>query len=500
MKYKANQLKKYIIALDQGTTSSRTVLFDDDVKICGISQKETKQIYPKHGWVEQDAVEIYNNQIQTLKNVVQENNIHPSSIKAIGITNQRETTVIWNKKTGKPIYNAIVWQDIRTSESCKRLKRQDHEDYIKENTGLIIDSYFSATKIKWILDNVPNARKQAENNELLFGTIDTWLLWNLTEGKVHATDYTNASRTLLFNIKTLEWDKKLLDIFDIPINILPEVKESAHHFGDLIFDGVTIPITGIAGDQQAALFGQACYNKGDTKSTYGTGCFLLMNTGGKPQYSKNGLLTTIAWGINGKITYALEGSIFVAGSAVQWLRDGLKIIKSAEETEELANKVKEDYSLFVVPAFSGLGAPYWDMDARGAVFGITHKTRKAHFIKATLESIAYQTKDLIHAMEEDSKIKLTYLKVDGGASINNYLMQFQADILNSKIERSSILESTALGAAYFAGLGSGMWTKKTILKNITIEKEFIPEMEVKKRDQLYKTWKKAINRTTGWED
>ena len=493
-------MKKYILSLDQGTTSSRAVLFDDNGLICGISQKETKQIYPKHGWVEQDPIEIYQSQLQTLQNVVKENDIKLSSIAAIGITNQRETTVVWNKKTGKPIYNAIIWQDKRTSNYCKSLKNQGLEETIKEKTGLVIDSYFSATKIKWILDHVPKARRQAKNGELLFGTIDTWLLWNLTKGKVHATDYSNASRTMLFNINTLEWNEDLLKIFDIPRAILPKVKDSSYFFGNFHFHGRKIPITGIAGDQQAALFGQACFKKGDTKSTYGTGCFLLMHTGEKPQFSKNGLLTTIAWGINNKIYYALEGSVFNAGSAIQWLRDGLEIIKSAKETEAIANKIKEDYSVFVVPAFSGLGAPYWDMDARGAIFGLTQDTGKNQIIKATLEAIAYQCKDLILAMQEDSKSQLSSLKVDGGASANNYLMQFQADILNTKIERAKVLESTAQGAAFLAGIGIGLWKIEDILRNRDIENEFIPEMEEQKKTKLYKSWKKAVKRTMNWED
>lgn len=492
--------KKHIIALDQGTTSSRTVLFNEKGKIDGISQQETKQIYPKHGWVEQDPIEIYQTQLQTFKDVIKKKKIDSSNIAAIGITNQRETTVIWNKKTGKPIYNAIVWQDVRTTDICKDLKKQGLDNYVKKNTGLVIDSYFSATKIKWILDNVTNARKQAENGELLFGTIDTWLLWNLTNGKVHATDYSNASRTMLYNIKTLQWDNKLLKILGIPKSMLPQVKASSYHYGNFTFDEINIPITGIAGDQQAALFGQACFEIGDTKNTYGTGCFLLMNTGEKIQYSKNGLLTTIAWGINNKVYYALEGSVFIAGAAVQWLRDGLKIIDNAQETEFYANQIKEESSVYVVPAFSGLGAPYWDMDARGAIFGLTRDTGKNHLIKATLESIAYQSKDLINAMQDDSKVKLNSLKVDGGASANNYLMQFQADILDTNVERAEIIESTALGAAYLAGIGIGLWSKEDILKNRKIDKKFNPNMEKQKRDKLYKNWKKAIKRTMNWEE
>ena len=493
-------MKKYILSLDQGTTSSRTVLFDEKGMICGISQKETRQIYPKHGWVEQNPIEIYQTQLQTLKNVVKENKINAADIVAMGISNQRETTVVWNKTTGKPIYNAIVWQDLRTSTYCKELKEKGFEKYIHENTGLRIDSYFSATKIKWILENVPKAKAQAQKGMLLFGTIDTWLLWNLTNGKVHATDYSNASRTLLFNIKTLEWDQKLLDIFEIPRSMLPKVKASSDDFGTFDFQNYKLPITGIAGDQQAALFGQACFEKGDVKSTYGTGCFLLMNTGEKPHYSKHGLLSTIAWGLNGKIYYALEGSVFMAGAAVQWLRDALKIVKTAKETELIAKKIKDDYSVFVVPALSGLGAPYWDTDARGAIFGLSQNTGKDHLIKATLEAIAYQCKDLIIAMQHDAKVTLNSLKVDGGASANNYLMQFQADILNTIIERAKTIESTALGAAYLAGIGIGLWTMDDIVKIRNTEKKFMPEMDTNKSDQLYAKWEKAVQRTRDWED
>ncbi|MCF6223975.1 MAG: glycerol kinase GlpK [Flavobacteriaceae bacterium] len=492
--------KKYILSLDQGTTSSRSILFNDKGGICDISQQETEQIYPKHGWVEQNALEILNTQIETINNVIQKQNIETNSIAAIGITNQRETTVVWNKKTGKPIYNAIVWQDVRTSNFCKELKKKGLENLVKEKTGLVIDSYFSATKLKWILDEVPNAREQAELGDLLFGTVDTWLLWNLTNGKVHATDYSNASRTMLYNIKSLEWDEELLKIFNIPKNMLPQVKPSSHYFGDYIMDGQKIPISGIAGDQQAALFGQACFTKGEVKNTYGTGCFLLMNTGKKIQYSDNGLLTTIAWGINDEVYYALEGSVFIAGAAIQWLRDGLQIINSAEESEDYANKVTDENTVYVVPAFAGLGAPYWNMDARGAIFGLTQDTGKNHIIKATLESIAYQCKDLIVAMQEDSKVTLNALKVDGGASANNYLMQFQSDILNTNIERAEIIESTALGAAYLAGIGVGLWTMEDILKNRKINRKFIPKMSEEKRNHLYKNWKKAVKRSMDWED
>ncbi len=493
--------KKYILALDQGTTSSRTVLFDDSGKICGISQKETEQIYPNHGWVEQNAVEIYQSQLETMHNVMRDQNIGFEDILSIGITNQRETTIIWNKKTGEPIYNAIVWQDVRTSKYCKELKSDEKmNQHVHFNTGLVIDSYFSATKIKWILDNVPKAREMSEKGLLLFGTVDTWLLWNLTKGKVHATDYSNASRTMIYNINDLDWDQHMLEKLEIPTSLLPQVRPSSFHFGDFTFDEFIIPITGIAGDQQAALFGQACFKKGETKNTYGTGCFLLINTGKKPKFSSNGLLTTIAWGLDGDVQYALEGSVFIAGAAIQWLRDGLQLIDSAKDSEYFASQVKEDSSVYVVPAFAGLGAPYWDMDARGSIFGLTRDTGKNHLIKATLESLAYRSKDLIIAMEEDSGVPLTTLKVDGGACANNYLMQFQANILNSKVERAEIIESTALGAAYLAGIGVGLWKKEDILKNRKIQKEFHPEMAEEKRTKLYATWKKAVSRAMDWEE
>ncbi len=493
--------KKYILALDQGTTSSRSILFDELGKICGVAQKETEQIYPKHGWVEQNAVEIYQSQLETMHTVMRNQHIDFSAIASIGITNQRETTVIWNKKTGEPIYNAIVWQDVRTSKYCKSLKSDEGlSEYVRMNSGLVIDSYFSATKIKWILDNVPKAREQGEKGELMFGTVDTWLLWNLTRGKVHATDYSNASRTMIYNINKLDWDQHLLDKLDIPKKMLPEVQPSCFHFGDFVINDHNIPITGIAGDQQAALFGQACFKKGETKNTYGTGCFLLMNTGDHPKYSNNGLLTTIAWGIDGKVQYALEGSVFIAGAAIQWLRDGLQLIDHAKDSEYFARQVEGDSNVYVVPAFAGLGAPYWDMDARGSIFGLTRDTGKNHLIKATLESLAYRSKDLILAMEEDSGFKLAALKVDGGACANDYLMQFQANILDSRVERAEIIESTALGAAYLAGIGAGLWKKEDILKNRKIQKEFDPEMTVEKRKKLYGTWKKAVERSMNWED
>ncbi|PHR74558.1 MAG: glycerol kinase [Lutibacter sp.] len=492
--------KKYIIALDQGTTSSRSVLFDQNGKQIAMEQQEFKQIFPHSGWVEHDPQEILDSQLNTFQNLIKNNNVAIKSIAGIGITNQRETTVVWNKSTGKAIYNAIVWQDKRTASICEDLKNNDLEEYVKKNTGLVIDSYFSGTKIKWILDNVDNARASAEKGELLFGTIDTWLLWNLTNGKVHATDYSNASRTMLFNINTLKWDEKLLKALDIPKNMLAKVHHSSHHFGNFEYKNHQIPIAGIAGDQQAALFGQACFEKGEAKNTYGTGCFLLMNTGTKPQYSKNGLLTTIAWGIDNKVYYALEGSVFIAGAAIQWLRDGLQIIDTAEESETIAKQLTGDNPVYVVPAFAGLGAPYWDMYARGAIFGLTRDTGKEHLVKATLDSLAYQSKDLINAMQEDCNTQLTSLTVDGGASANNVLMQFQADILNCTVNRPKNTESTALGAAYLAGISVGLWKQNDILKTKTIEHTFTPEMENTKREKLYKGWQKAVKRSMNWED
>jgi glycerol kinase len=492
--------EKYIVALDQGTTSSRSVLFNDKGVQVGIEQIEFKQIFPKPGWVEHDPEDILNSQLTTFKNLLKNNKIKADSIVGIGITNQRETTVIWNKSTGKPIYNAIVWQDKRTSSICEELKTRGLSAYVKETTGLVIDSYFSGSKIKWILDHVDNARDMALNGDLLFGTIDTWLLWNLTNGKVHATDYSNASRTMIFNIQSLQWDKKLLRELDIPKSLLPEVKPSSFIFGYFKIENIKIPIAGIAGDQQAALFGQACFEKGDAKNTYGTGCFLLMNTGEKIKYSKNGLLSTIAWGINNKVYYALEGSVFIAGAAIQWLRDGLQLIDKAEDSEKIAALLPEENPVYVVPAFSGLGAPYWDMYAKGAIFGLTRDTDKNHLIKATLESIAYQTKDLIEAMEQDSNLKLKSLKVDGGACANNFLMQFQADMLDTEILRPKSIESTALGAAYLAGIAVGLWQQKEINIKKAIDKKFKPTLSKQKRDRLYKGWIKAVKRTMNWDN
>ena len=491
---------KFIIALDQGTTSSRAVVVNIKGEIIAIEQQEIEQIFPESGWVEHCPIAILETQLSTLKKVIKKAGIHPKEIVGIGITNQRETTVVWNKNTGKPIYNAIVWQDKRTANSCENLKKKGLENHIKQTTGLVIDSYFSATKINWILENVENAREEAEKGKLLFGTIDTWLLWNLTDKKIHATDYSNASRTMLFDIKNLCWDEKILTALTIPKSMLPKVNPSSFHFGNYKIDGFEIPITGIAGDQQAALFGQACFKKGEAKNTYGTGCFMLMNTGNDLQFSKNGLLTTIAWGIDNKIFYALEGSVFIAGAAIQWLRDGLKIISSAEESEIFASEVEGENPVIVVPAFAGLGAPYWDMYARGAIFGLTRDTGKNHLIKATLQSLAYQTKDLLIAMQNDAETKLTSLKVDGGASNNDLLMQFQSDILDCIVERPKITETTVLGAAYLAGIYVGLWRKEDILSFRKIDKEFSPTFSSEKREKLYKKWLKAVERSKDWID
>lgn len=491
---------KYIIALDQGTTSSRAVLVNEKAEIKGLSQKEFTQIFPQPGWVEHDPNEILKTQTGVLKDIIDSHNLTPASIIALGITNQRETTVVWERKTGKPVYNAIVWQDKRTASICEELKARGLSEYVRENTGLVIDSYFSGTKIKWILDTVAGARAKAEKGELLFGTIDTWLIWNLTNGKVHATDVTNASRTMIFNIKALKWDETLLKELGIPKSMLPEVKSSAHHFGDAEFDDFKIPINGVAGDQQAALFGQACFEPGMAKNTYGTGCFMLMNTGSKLQRSKNGLITTIAWSLDNKVEYALEGSVFIAGAAVQWLRDSLHMIDESTDSEYYANKAFGSNEVYVVPAFVGLGAPYWDMYARGAIFGLTRDTGKDHIIKATLESLAYQTKDILNAMQEDAGVKLASLKVDGGASANNMLMQFQADILDAEVERPEVIESTAMGAAYLAGIQAGIWKKQDIVNNRRIQRTFKPEMKQAIREKLYKTWKKAVERTMKWVD
>ena len=496
--------KKYIMALDRGTTSSRCIIFDKDGNIIKIAQKEFEQIYPKPGWVEHDAMEIWGSQSGVMREAVDTAGINPEEIAAIGITNQRETTVVWDKKTGKPIYNAIVWQCRRTSEICDQLKEKGLTECIREKTGLIIDAYFSATKVKWILDNVEGARERAEKGELLFGTIDTWLIWKLTGGRVHVTDYSNASRTMMYNINTLEWDEDILKELDIPEIMLPEVKESSCVYGYTdsgLFADIKIPIAGCAGDQQSALFGQNCFEEGTAKNTYGTGCFLLMNTGEKPVKSENGLLTTISWGVDGKVEYALEGSIFMGGASIQWLRDELRMIKSAADSEKYAMRVENTNGVYVVPAFTGLGAPYWDMYARGTIVGLTRGAKKEHLIRATLESIAYQTKDVLEAMQNDSGIELKSLKVDGGASNNNFLMQFQSDILNVKIDRPKIVETTALGAAYLAGLAVGFFkSKEDIKKRWVCDREFEPKMSEEVREKSYKDWKRAVERSLAWEE
>jgi glycerol kinase len=491
-----------ILALDQGTTSSRAIVFDQHGNILATEQQEFKQIYPKSGWVEHNANEIWQTQLEVAQNVLQKNNLAAKDIKGIGITNQRETTVVWNKHTGKPIYNAIVWQDRRTASLCDQLKEDGLTDYVYENTGLVLDAYFSGTKLNWILENVEGARAAAEQGDLLFGTIDTWVLWNLTEGAVHATDYSNASRTMLYNIKDLDWDKKMLETLHIPTQLLPSVRPSSEVYGHTAkaLFGVEIPIGGMAGDQQAALFGQGCHQPGMAKNTYGTGCFMLMNTGEKMIHSKAGLLTTIAWGLDGKVEYALEGSVFIAGAAIQWLRDEMKILDDAPDSEYFTSKVNDNGGVYVVPAFAGLGAPYWDMYARGAIFGLTRGANKYHIIRATLESLAYQTRDVLEAMEKDSGIKLKTLRVDGGACANNFLMQFQADMLDTPVERPEIIETTALGAAYLAGLAVGFWKKEEIRDRWQLNQAFQVEMESEQRQHLYSNWQKAVERTKGWAD
>ena len=494
--------RKYIMALDQGTTSSRAILFDKEGNIVATSQKEFTQFYPKVGWVEHNPMEIWGSQSGVMREVLETNSIRPEEVCAIGITNQRETTIVWEKSTGKPVYNAIVWQCRRTSEICDELKEKGYEKLIKDKTGLILDAYFSATKIKWILDNIEGAREKAENGELLFGTVDTWLIWNLTRGKVHVTDYTNAARTMLYNIKELKWDDEILEILDIPKSMLPDVKPSSYVYGHTdegMLSGAQIPIAGCAGDQQAALFGQTCFEEGSAKNTYGTGCFMLMNTGENIVESKHGLLTTIAWGVDGKVEYALEGSIFIGGASIQWLRDELRVLYDAKQSEFYANSVKDTNGVYVVPAFAGLGAPYWDMYARGAIMGLTRGANRAHLVRATLESIAYQVKDVLNAMQEDSGLKLKDLRVDGGASSNNFLMQFQSDILDVNIDRPKVVETTALGAAHLAGLAVEFYNNKDeIKKSWIIDREFIPNMSDDKRNLLYKGWKKAVSRSLLW--
>ena len=489
-------MKKYILALDQGTTSSRAILFDKEGTIFHSSQQEFTQYFPKPGWVEHNADEIWSSILAVIAGVLTEKNIKAEQIEGIGITNQRETAVVWDKTTGKPIYNAIVWQSRQTVEICEQLKAQNLEDKFRDKTGLLIDAYFSGTKVKWILDNVDGAREKADNGDLLFGTIDSWLIWKLSGGERHVTDYSNASRTLMYNIYDLKWDTELLDILGVPSSMLPEVCPSSEiyaHTSEESFFGHKAPIAGIAGDQQAALFGQACYESGMVKNTYGTGCFLLMNTGEKAVKSNHGLLTTIAWGIDGKVEYALEGSIFVAGSAVQWLRDGLRMFRDSAESERYATRVDSTEGVYVVPAFVGLGAPYWDSDVRGAVFGLTRGTSKEHFVRATLESLAYQMKDVVDAMEADSGISLKSLKVDGGAVKNDFLMQFQSDILDVEVDRPVINETTALGAAYLAGLAVGYWKDRSEISEIwKNDKSFQPKMEESERKDLYEGWQKAV--------
>ncbi|MEI2631930.1 MULTISPECIES: glycerol kinase GlpK [Bacillus] len=489
-------METYILSLDQGTTSSRAILFNKEGKIVHSAQKEFTQYFPHPGWVEHNANEIWGSVLAVIATVISESGISASQIAGIGITNQRETAVVWDKDTGNPVYNAIVWQSRQTSGICEELREKGYNDLFREKTGLLIDPYFSGTKVKWILDNVEGAREKAEKGELLFGTIDTWLIWKMSGGKAHVTDYSNASRTLMFNIYDLKWDDELLDILDVPKSMLPEVKPSSQVYAETVdyhFFGKNIPIAGAAGDQQSALFGQACFEEGMGKNTYGTGCFMLMNTGEKAIKSEHGLLTTIAWGIDGKVEYALEGSIFVAGSAIQWLRDGLRMFQDSSLSETYAEKVDSTDGVYVVPAFVGLGTPYWDSDVRGSVFGLTRGTTKEHFIRATLESLAYQTKDVLDAMEADSNIQLKTLRVDGGAVKNNFLMQFQGDLLNVPVERPEINETTALGAAYLAGIAVGFWKDRSEIANQwNLDKRFEPELEEEKRNELYTGWQKAV--------
>lgn len=488
--------KQYILALDQGTTSSRAILFNKKGEIVDTAQKEFKQYFPKPSWVEHNANEIWSSILGVMAEVLNNRNVSPSEIASIGITNQRETTVVWDKHTGRPIYNALVWQSRQTDDICKELRDAGHEDKFRDKTGLLIDAYFSGTKVKWLLDNVEGAREKAENGDLLFGTIDTWLIWKLSGGKAHVTDYSNASRTLMYNIFELQWDKELLNILGVPESMLPEVRPSSEVYANTVdyhFFGHEVPIAGAAGDQQSALFGQTCFEKGMAKNTYGTGCFMLMNTGEKPVKSTHGLLTTIAWGLDGKVEYALEGSIFVAGSAIQWLRDGLRMFSDAAETEKYAERVESTDGVYVVPAFVGLGTPYWDSEVRGAIFGITRGTEKEHFIRATLESLTYQTRDVLDAMEADSGIELKKLRVDGGAVANNFLMQFQSDILGVEVERPQIQETTALGAAYLAGIAVGFWeNKEEVIKQWSVERSFQPTMGDSEREELYTGWQTAV--------
>ncbi|GAA0071261.1 glycerol kinase GlpK [Clostridium sardiniense] len=497
-------MKKYVIALDQGTTSSRAIIFDKDQNIIAVSQKEFTQIYPKEGWVEHNPMEIWASQFAVLQEAIAKSNINQDEIAAIGITNQRETTIVWDKNTGTPIYNAIVWQCRRTAPICDKLREKGLEEYIKDTTGLVIDAYFSGTKIKWILDNVEGAREKAEKGELLFGTVDTWLVWKLTHGKVHVTDYTNASRTMLFNIRELKWDEKLLNELNIPKSMLPEVKSSSEIYGYTNLGGeggVRVPVSGMAGDQQAALFGQTAFNKGDAKNTYGTGCFLLMNTGNEMVKSNKGLLTTIAASTKDNVQYALEGSIFVGGAVIQWLRDELRLLNDAADSEYFAKKVNTNGGVYVVPAFVGLGAPYWDMYARGAILGLTRGSNRNHLIRAALESIAYQTKDVLDAMVSDTNCEVNVLSVDGGASRNKFLMQFQSDLIGKNVEKPIIVETTALGAAYLAGLSVGFWKDKEEIKSMKcIGETFMPKASKDDMDKYYTGWQKAVKRSMDWEE
>lgn len=496
--------QKYIVALDQGTTNSRAVILDHDANIVSVAQREFTQIYPQAGWVEHDPMEIWATQSSTLVEALAKSGIRSDQLAAIGITNQRETTIVWNKETGKPVYNAIVWQCRRTADICEDLKSRDLEDYVRDNTGLVLDPYFSGTKVKWILDNVEGAREDAEAGKLLFGTVDTWLVWKMTQGRVHVTDYTNASRTMLFNINDLCWDQKLLDEMGIPASMMPEVKRSSEIYGKTNIGGkggTRIPIAGIAGDQQAALYGQMCVEAGQAKNTYGTGCFLLMNTGQEKVTSKNGLLTTLACGPKGEPAYALEGAVFMGGASIQWLRDELKILNGAEDSEYFATKVDTSNGVYVVPAFTGLGAPYWDAYARGTIVGLTRGVNSNHIIRATLEGIAYQTRDVLDAMQADSGIKLANLRVDGGAVANNFLMQFQSDVLNTEVHRPQVTEVTALGAAYLAGLAVGYWNSIDELQDkAVLDRTFEPHDDEEKRNRRYKGWKRAVKCAQTWSE
>lgn len=492
-------MAQYILALDQGTTSSRAILFDKQQNVIGISQKEFTQHYPKEGWVEHDPMEIYSSQYAVMMEVIAQSGVDVKDIKGIGITNQRETTILWDAKTGRPVYNAIVWQCRRTADRIDQLKQQGLEEYIRKTTGLVPDAYFSATKIAWILDHVPQGRERAKKGEILFGTVDSWLIWKLSGGKVHVTDYTNASRTMLFNINTLSWDEKLLDALDIPMQMLPQVKNSSEIYAYTTIQGEEIPIAGIAGDQQAALFGQCCFEQGQAKNTYGTGCFLLMNTGDKPCFSQNGLITTIAIGLNGKVQYALEGSVFVGGAVIQWIRDEMRFINESKDAEYYAQKVEDTGGVYLVPAFTGLGAPHWDMYARGCIIGITRGTKREHIIRAAQESIAYQSYDLVKAMEKDTGVSIRELKVDGGASRDAFLMQFQADVLDCEVRRPMIRETTALGAAYLAGLAVGVWKDTDEIRKLwNCDTVFQSQMKAERREKLLRDWHRAVERSKGW--